>query len=264
MSYADWKARLATGNAFDDDDVARCYAYRPPYAPALYDRLLELVPRKHQLVDLGCGPGKVAAALAPHFTRTLALDPAAAMVDHAKRLHPRANIHWLHARAEDAPLPGRIDLVTAGTAIHWMQHDVLFPRLAERTNLLAIISLSAPPPWADANRAFMSRWLEPIGQVFDEAAFSAKNRTYERWLDIAGRRTFTVPFEQSAGDYVAHMHSTATFSRSRMGADLTQAFDDDLVATLRPFARNGLLAFDVASELVWGAPRRYARAQEDR
>src|SRR3569832_107939 len=106
MSYADWKARLATGNAFDDDDVARCYAHRPPYAPALYDRLLEFVPRRHQLVDLGCGPGKVAAALAPHFARTLALDPAAAMVDHAKRLHP--NIDWLHAHPLDAarrPVP---------------------------------------------------------------------------------------------------------------------------------------------------------------
>lgn len=262
MTYADWKARLATGNAFDNADVARCYAYRPPYAPALYERLLALAPHKEQLVDLGCGPGKVAAALAPHFTHTLALDPAGAMIDEAKRAHAASNITWLHASAEDALLPDRIDLVTAGTSIHWMQHSVLFPKLAERTNLVAILNVEAPPRWAGEQAALMTDWLARIDQVYDPVAFQKKNHAYEAWLDIAGRQTFAAGFHQNVDGFVESMHSTATFSRTRMGSDLAEEFDRDLRTMLAPHARDGMLTFETNSTLVWGSPRRYARGTE--
>ena len=112
---SEMKSRAAS---FDDADVARCYAYRPPYAPALYELLLYLVPRKHMLVDLGCGPGKIAAALADRFDDVVAIDPAAAMIDTARALHAHPNIAWRQGSAEDAELPGIIDLVTAGTSMY--------------------------------------------------------------------------------------------------------------------------------------------------
>lgn len=257
MSHADWKARLSQGNAFDDEDVARCYAHRPPYAPALYARLLDLVPRNEQLVDLGCGPGKVAAQLAPHFAHVLALDPAAAMIGEARRLHPSANIAWLHAHAEDAPLPGRIDLVTAGTSIHWMQHGVLFPRLAERTSLLAVMYVEAPPDprWDAAYRALVTDWLARIGQVYDPINFPRRVLDYEAWLDKDGHETFTAPFTQTVEGFIEAQHSTATFSRARMGPDLAEEFARDLHTMLTPYAKDGQLAFETKSELVWGKPR---------
>jgi SAM-dependent methyltransferase len=264
MTYADWKTRLAQGNAFDDADVARCYAHRPPYAPAAYAKLLDLTPRRDQLVDLGCGPGKVAAALAPHFTHTLALDPAAAMIDEACRLHPRAAISWLHAGAEEAPLPEHIDLVAAGTAIHWMQHDVLFPRLAERTNLLATLWVEAPPDprWDVDYRDLMTDWLGRIGHVYDPINFPKRILGYETWLDKQGHETFRTPFSQTVEGFIQAQYSTATTSRARMGADLAAEFGRDLRAMLEPHARNGTITFETVSTLVWGAPRRYAQRTE--
>ncbi len=248
---------------FDDADVARCYRHRPPYAPALYDFLLGLVPRRRMLVDLGCGPGKIAAALADAFEHVAAIDPASAMIGEARALygagHP--NIAWLEARAEDAPLPDPIDLAIAGTAIHWMAHDILFPKLAERTNLVAIVTGDMPvdPPWQDAWRAAMTAWLKRLhGETYDETAFAADGQRYEPWLDIAGRRDFEFTYRQSIDDFIACQHSRASWSRTLMGDALGAEFDRDLAALLRPWAQDGQLTLNLTSTLVWGAPRRSA------
>lgn len=255
----DVKQRAA---AFDDLDVALCYAHRPPYAPALYEFLLDLVPRKRCLVDLGCGPGKIAAALAGDFANVIAIDPAIAMIETAKASNPQPNISWMHSSAEEAALPDDIDLVTAGTSIHWMKHEVLFPKLAERAPLVAVITGDAPlsPPWLEGESDFLTRWLARLhGRTFDRTAFVADGRIYEPWLDIAGRRDFTFTFRQSIAAYVACQHSRASWPRSRMGADLVLEFDRELETVLTPFAQGGMVSFDLRSELVWGAPRNTAR-----
>src|SRR4051794_27847859 len=129
----DQAGRAATAAAFEDADVARCYACRPPYAPALYARLLALSPRRSRALDLGCGPGKIAAELAPHFAEVVALDASAAMIAAGRAAHPAANIVWETCPAEAYDTDGGFDLVTAGTAIHWPDHGVLFPKLARWT-----------------------------------------------------------------------------------------------------------------------------------
>ena len=248
--------------AFDDIDVARCYAHRPPYAPALYEFLLGLIARKQCLVDLGCGPGKIAAALAKDFAQVIAVDPAIAMIETAKATNPQPNIQWLHMSAEEAALPEHIDLVTAGTSIHWIKHEVLFPKLAERSKLVAIITGDAPPspPWLAGESDFLTRWLARLhGRTYDRPAFVAEGRTYEPWLDIAGRREFTFTFQQSIADYIACQHSRASWPRSRMSADLVREFDRELETVLTPYAHDGMLSFELTSELAWGAPRKTAR-----
>jgi len=249
-----------TANIFDDTDVARCYAYRPPYAPALFEFLLGRVPQRQTLFDLGCGPGKVAAALAGHFARVVAVDPAAAMIETGRVLYGQAypNIDWRQARAEDMEFGDPIDLVTAGTSIHWMAHDVLFPKLARRTNIVAIISGDHPPnpPWQTEWRAAMTRWLARLyDKTYDEPAFAADGRRFEPWLDIAGRERFGFTFRQSVEDYIACQHSRASWARARMGESLSAEFDRDLDALLRPWAQAGMLTLELTTELTWGAPR---------
>jgi SAM-dependent methyltransferase len=253
------ESRAAT---FDDADVARCYAHRPPYAPALYEFLLTLVPQRRVLVDLGCGPGKIAVALAEAFATIVAIDPAIAMIDTARMQHGHPNIAWICTRAEDAVLPPEIDLVTAGTSIHWMAHEVLFPKLAERTRIVAIITGDAPPnpPWQEEWRAAMTKWLARLhDETYDEAAFVAEGRRFEPWLDIAGRKSFTFSFRQSVEDYIACQHSRASWSRTRMGEALSAEFDRDLDTLLRPWAEDGMLTMELTSELTWGGPRAMSR-----
>lgn len=254
---------LADARAFDDGDVADCYRHRPPYAAALYEALLERVPARRRLLDLGCGPGKVAADLAGRFDEVVAVDPSAPMLAVGRDLyaarHP--NIHWVHARAEDAPLEGGFDLVTAGTSIHWMDHAVLFPRLADLTSIVAAIAGDEPAavPWREEWRALNYRWLERVGRTPDPVGRAAAGRAYEAWLDIAGRETFDFTWRQPVDDFIACQHSRAAWNRAGMGDVAAREFDADIAATLAPWIKDGVLTLNLTSHLTWGAPRRSAR-----
>ena len=259
-------AEKAAGAAmFADADVARCYAHRPPYAPDLYPFLLQRVAGRGRALDLGCGPGVIAIVLADHFAQVTALDPAAAMIEAGRAADAgrHGNIVWTCRRAEDLSTDQTFDLVTAGTAIHWMDHDVLFPKLAAITPLLAVIGADGqerPPCDLGAWLEFKTRWLARDGRVYDLAGLNADARRYEPWLDIAGRAQFAFTFRQSVKDFTASLHSTATWARAAMGQALAAEFDGELEALLAPYAKDGLLKLDLVSELTWGAPRRAPRA----
>jgi SAM-dependent methyltransferase len=256
-------ARQADASSFDDADMARSYRFRPPYAPALYERLLELVPEPRRLLDLGCGPGKIAGALADRFDQVVALDPSGPMIaagqeSHGQR-HP--NIRWLQSRVEDADLDGAFDLVTAGASLHWMDHEILFPRLAELTPTVAAIGGDEPAevPWREEWRALNYRWLERIGRTPDPVGRAAAGQAHEAWLDIAGREAFDFTYLQPIEDFIACQHSRAAWSRAVMGEDLAQAFDRDIATTLAPWTEDGVLTLALTSHLTWGAPRRAPR-----
>src|SRR5438445_13790525 len=98
--------------------------YRPPYPDAF---LFDL--RSHakstgfgSLLDLACGPGRVAIPMAPYFNSVLAVDVEAEMIAVGKREASRrgvTNIAWLVERAEDLQLPSHsVELITIGEAFH--------------------------------------------------------------------------------------------------------------------------------------------------
>jgi len=258
--------RDAAGAAFAEADVARSYYARPPYAPALYQRLLQLAPGRGRALDLGCGPGKVAIALADHFAEVIALDPSAAMLEvgRAADAGRHRNIVWVNDRGETYAGETGFDLVTAGTSIHWPDHTVLFPKLAGWTRLLAVISGDCPiPPCGEAAwLGFLKRWLEVMAKVtpelrrpHDPIRSDAEGSRHEAWMDIGGRETFRHVFHQSARDFVICQHSRATWSRAAMGEALAAEFDAALTALMRPFATDGMLELKIVSDLTWGAPR---------
>jgi SAM-dependent methyltransferase len=257
-------AALADAVAFDDADVARCYLHRPPYAPDLYEFLLNLVPERRRLLDLGCGPGKIAGDLADRFDEVVALDPSGPMIATGRDLHGlrHPNIRWVQSRVEDARLDDAYDLVTAGTSIHWMTHEALFPRLADLTPIVATIGGDEPGEvsWREEWRALNYRWLERIGRTPDPVGRAAAGHAHELWLDIAGRETFDFTHRQSIEDFVTCQHSRAAWSRAAMGETLALAFDRDITATLAPWTQDGILTLEITSHLTWGAPRRTARA----
>jgi len=64
-----------------------------------------LLPRRWVIADLACGAGSVAAALAPHVARVVAVDRSAAMLRVAKqRLSAEANVELKHGELEDLPI----------------------------------------------------------------------------------------------------------------------------------------------------------------
>ncbi len=259
--------RDAAGAIFGEADVARCYRARPPYAPALYDFLLERIAGRGRALDIGCGPGKVAIALADHFAEVTALDPSAAMIaaGQAADAGRHDNITWVRQTAEAYQSYDGFDLVTAGTAIHWPDHAVLFPKLAGWTRVVAIISGDAPvraPCGEAAWTSFLTRWLALMAErtprvrrAYDPVGFAAEGRRHEAWMDVAGRERFAFRFRQSVEDFITGQHSRATWSRQAMGEALASEFDQELDALMRPFATDGMLELEMASELTWGVPR---------
>jgi SAM-dependent methyltransferase len=247
--------------AFADEDVARAYAKRPVYPPELFRFLFDLVPGRERALDLGCGPGKIALTLAGLFRQVEAVDPSFSMIEEGKRASGHANIDWIVASAEEAALSGPYDLVTAGSSIHWMQHEIVFPKLADalsHNGLMAIISgdeVSAAP-WLEEWTQFKLAWLRKVGQTPDVAGIANALRSYEPWLYIAGARDFSYVFQQSVAEFIECQHSRATWARSAMGGALASAFDADLEEMLRPHTSDGLVRYELSSTLVWGRPRR--------
>lgn len=88
------------------------------------------------MLDLGCGHGLISRALAPHFSRILALDPSAGMVAQAKQLTPpelATKITTWEGTAEDLrPFmsDASVDCVVAGQAAHWFDFSRTWPELA--------------------------------------------------------------------------------------------------------------------------------------
>ena len=247
---------------FEDADVVACYVHRPPYPEALHARLLELMPQRGRVLDLGCGPGKLARALAPRVDQVIAVDPSAAMLDLAQALDAGANrnIAWTHARAEDLVLAPEIHLAVAGAAIHWMDPAVLFPKLAAALAPgapVAIVEGDGPSEaaWLEAYMAVIKAWVARVtGRAWQDASHRALMSAHDPWLDVQGRETFSATIRQSVEDLIACEHSRATWARARMGAS-AQAFDADLRAALSPWASDGVVEYEVQTRLVWGWAR---------
>lgn len=109
--------------------------YRLPYPTPMLQSLLAdavLPPSDAKLIDLACGPGRVALAIADRFDEILAVDREPEMVEAGKREAARrgvGQIRWKVSRAEDldAP-PDRFDLITIGEAFHRLDR----PRVAAK------------------------------------------------------------------------------------------------------------------------------------
>src|SRR5690349_10386690 len=89
--------------------TARAYLrYRVPYPAALLRDLLERVNGRERVLDLACGPGRLALPLASSFGEVWAVDLEPEMVEVGRAEADRlgiANIRWLTGRAEDFEAP---------------------------------------------------------------------------------------------------------------------------------------------------------------
>ena len=122
MSFADHFSSVA----------ARYAAFRPRYPAALVELLAANADRSGVVWDVGCGNGQLSVALAEHFPRVIATDPAQAQLD-AAIAHPR--VEYRRASAEDSGLPAAsIGLIVAAQAAHWFD----WPRFLAEAERVAV------------------------------------------------------------------------------------------------------------------------------
>ncbi|UNI13606.1 Trans-aconitate 3-methyltransferase [Purpureocillium takamizusanense] len=146
------KVSEQTFSSYDQSQGQKYVQARHDYSPHVYQAVFEQHTstggRPDTLLDVGCGPGLVARALAPRFAHVIGLDPSEGMLAVASSLGGTSStgdpIRWERGAAEDLDkLPGlapaSVDLITAANAAHWFD---------------------MPPFWAAAARA-----LRPGGSV---------------------------------------------------------------------------------------------------
>src|SRR5215469_9880298 len=98
--------------------------YRVPYPRTSLEEFLAeaRLTSNANLLDLGCGPGRVSLPIADRFAEVCAVDPEPEMIeagrDEAARLGV-VNVCWRVSRAEDFEASaGAFDLVAIGEAFH--------------------------------------------------------------------------------------------------------------------------------------------------
>jgi ubiquinone/menaquinone biosynthesis C-methylase UbiE len=152
--------------------TARYYdRFRAPYAPAAFDCIIEAfgLGGSSRVLDLGCGPGRVAIPLSRAVAEVVAVDPDADMIAEGRRLAgERRNIHWLRSRAEEvSPAAGPFRAATIGQAFHWMDRDRVLANLAgliEDGGGLALVNPGRRRPqesWEPVAARVVARFLGP-------------------------------------------------------------------------------------------------------
>jgi SAM-dependent methyltransferase len=138
--------RPSHANYFNTAEVAARYArVRPFFHAEVAERLRQFagVPRFGRVLDVGCGSGQSALALAAIAGQVIAVDPSQSMLDQAPA-HPNITYRLGCAEqllAELNPQAGKFDLVSAGSALHWFDQERFYAQclqLLAEPGLLAV------------------------------------------------------------------------------------------------------------------------------
>lgn len=104
-----------------DNVVDHYVSARLTYAPQLIAWLArDTGTEGKRVLDLGCGPGFIANAIAPYAADVLGLDPSLNMIA-AAQTHAAPNARFAIGSSEDlSAVATPVQLVTIGRAFHWM------------------------------------------------------------------------------------------------------------------------------------------------
>jgi SAM-dependent methyltransferase len=238
--------------------------FRPPYPRALLD---DLVARSRAtgtglMVDLACGPGRVAFGLLASFGEVLAVDLEPEMVDEGRREAARlglSKITWRVGKAEDTSVPGgAAELVTIGEAFHRLDQVAVsraaFGWLRPGGCLVTLGSfsvLSGREPWQRSVVECVQRWtagrsgtsdgLPPRkpGAAPEQNEFVLRRAGFE---EVASY-TFPATVDWTLDGIIGYLYSTSACSKALLGRD-AGAFEAEIRAVLLSHDPSGVYAED--------------------
>jgi len=247
-------------SAFCDESVVAAYHTRPPHPEETFDILASLLPDGTPtfILDLGCGTGNLTIPLARQADHIDAVDFSEAMLSQA-RSRPGGNspvIHWHCTAAERFEPEHTYSLVCAGDSLHWMDWQVLFPRIKKMLSpdgFLAIAIRWVGHPW-------FSKVMEAVVPCYSTnpglKPFDLIDELCSRGLFVEHGRKNTRPvtFEQDLDDYIEFFHSRNDFSRDRMSPDSVAEFDALLRELVSSFSSGTIVTGEIHATVVWGKP----------
>lgn len=246
------------GAVFRDASIVDRYPLRPPYPAETIDVLSELA-HGGAVLEAGCGLGELGRALAPRVQRVDAVDVSTRMIARGRKLAggDAANLRWIEAAIEEAPLEGPYGLIVAGESIHWFDWERVLPRFA---------SCLAP----DGVLALVYRdWLRDervrhrLGPIY---ARHSSNPDFQRldplvelerrglFRPLGRRTTAPVRWRPTLEELLGCHHSQSGFAVDRQRDPA--AFDAEVAAVVEGLVERseGRFELDVAADVAWGEP----------
>jgi SAM-dependent methyltransferase len=107
---------------------------RPTYPDALVDQACEVagVGDGDRVLEIGCGTGQLTRSLLARGLRVTALEPGDRLIRIAgENLKDAGDVEFVHARLEDAQLPREYEAVFSASAIHWVDPDLSWRKIAD-------------------------------------------------------------------------------------------------------------------------------------
>lgn len=246
---------------FKNRSLAEAYRFRPPYPDELYGILVGLLGDENaKVLDVGCGPGKIARSLVNQVGHVDAVDFSQEMIRVGKSL-PNGDcpkLRWIHGRVEEVGLNPLYNMIMAGSSIHWMEWSVVFPKFAHVLTTdghLVIIDGDRPveSPWHDAELSLIRKYS--TNRHYEEVDLIQELERRNQFQPIEDRWTTPIAFSQPLVDYVESFHSRQSLSKEQMGAENVKAFDTELTHALSDFPDGeGVVSFNVSTRVTWGEP----------
>ncbi len=240
--------------------TAECYLrYRVPYPEELLRDLSKRVGATGdgRLLDLACGPGRVALAMARWFREAWAVDLEPEMIEVGRREAQRrgmSNLRWNVGRAEDLAAPdASFELVTIGEAFHRLDQAKIIRqslRWLKPGGGIALLGsrgiLNGLEPWQRVVADFVRHWAVTPGATGCASAAPAPGggpEHDEAVLSAAGfsgvaSHSFAIPYRWTVDSILGYLHSTSVCSRRVLGAR-RGTFESGLASVLRAHDPSG-------------------------
>jgi SAM-dependent methyltransferase len=231
--------------------------HRVPYPAVLLEHLLARVSGRERLLDLACGPGRLALPLASSFGEVWAVDLEPEMITAGREEAERraiANIRWQAGRAEDLVAPAAsFDLIVIGEAFHRLDQRpvaALCTTWLKQGGGIATVGggdmLYGAEPWQKIAGDCVREWTRdafPQGWAHSAPGAGTGIAHHEQVLRDAGFRDvasfeFTAPHVWSIDSIIGYLRSTSVASARILG-DKTANFDAALRSALLRHDQSG-------------------------
>ena len=239
--------------------------FRPSYPAALIDHLRARVPvgPASRVLDLACGTGQVAFALAGHVREVVAVDQEREFVAFGTRKAARlgvTNVRWVAGAAEDVALAGDFDLVAVGNAFHRLEREAVARRLVAHLRPRGCVALlwsdsasRGDRDWQRVLHETLAGWTELVGARdrvpagWEEAIVRDPHEAVLRRAGLVddGSFEFTAVERWSVDSLVGFTFSTSVLSRAALG-DHAGEFEADVRRRLLACQDDGAFEQDVS------------------
>lgn len=228
------------------DDAASYYdRFRAPYAPAALEHIASVFRLTDgvRVLDLGCGPGRVAIPLSRFGAEVVAVDPNERMLEQGHLLaleRSAGNISWMRGRAEDLLSElGRFRLATFGQSLHWMDRDFVLRVLGktiEDGGGIAILDEGRRRPqetWESVVTPIIGKYVTRTGRhpsKHPESDHEPSLRRSAHFSDFMVRE-FGFEFTRDFASVLGCIYSGVSVSKALLG-NRVAAFEAELLEAL--------------------------------